>query len=48
MHTQFPYLSDLLKIKESTKIPNKSNEFIDRKTIRTRDYVTGILFLSEL
>ena len=48
MNTLFPFLSDTLDIKESKYFPNQIWVSIDRRTIRTRDYVAGILLLSEL
>ncbi len=48
MNTLFPFLSDTLDIKESKYFPNQVWVSIDRRTIRTRDYVAGILLLSEL
>jgi hypothetical protein len=48
MNTLFPFLSDTLDIKESKYFPNQVWTSIDRRTIRTRDYVAGTLLLSEL
>jgi hypothetical protein len=48
MSTQFPFLSKTLGIKQSKIYPDIPWQGIDRRTIRTRDSVAGILLLSEL
>lgn len=47
MTTQFPHLSTCLDIKQSKHYPDKVG-MMDRRTIRTRDCVAGILLLSDL
>ncbi len=47
MSTTFPYLSDRLEVKKSQKYPDIS-WWCDRITIRTRDFLAGILLMSEL